>query len=467
MRGSRAPSKRAMRRVLLIVATVAGCSAASVSSTGEDPSRDVPPATPAQNAQDGAQSPDAHASAPLDASTHDASPDAALLACPPPALPTSACASGVASTFTVSSQTTTGINTSVSSIRVRFDKGGFLHAAWSSGANVVYYMTNRSGTLTFEQVAGPKGVPNELVDSVRLAIDDCGRPQILYQRGSIAITHNGHRIFLATKLATGWSEEELTVPKSPSDATPADDYDQQDLVVDAAGSPTVLFTRYFEAKITILERAGAAWTAETLPMTVGSIGGIVAATSPTLGLVVSYQDNVAGRPAVAWKSAGAWVPSVFTSGAYIDSFGSSDEPNVQIAVAPDGSIHLAYVSLDDADNRTMHYAHIGAAGGFSPDVSVPMPTTSKPYGFRLMTTPGGDVRLVFDQLAVHTGKNRVAPWLSTMTSGSFSTPVPVPVVPASSLSCNTGSAIDGNGRLHVVEISMNEPIVVQTQDCKP
>jgi hypothetical protein len=458
---------RAMRRLIWIVAALAGCSgAAAVSSTDDG---DPAPPPPGQIAADGGRRSDASDDAPAaDAGGHDAAPEAGgPLACPSPGSATTACASGVASTFTVSPQTAPAINASVSSIRVRFDRGGFMHAAWSSGANIVFYLTDKSGTLTLEQVAGPSGVASEVVNDVRLAIDDCGRPQILYQRSSLAVQHHGHRLFLTAKLTTGWSEEELTIPTSSTDATPADDYDENDLVLDAAGAPIVLFTRYFDRHITLLERSGAGFTAETLPMSIGLLGGIVAGVSPTLGLVVAYEDLATSRPGVAWKVGGAWAPSVFTSGAMVDPYGVDDEPNIELAIGPDGAAHVAYVSTNASSARTMHYTRIDGASGFAPDVIVPMTTTSKPDSFRLAIAPSGDARIIFEQVAVHTGKNRVAPWLTTMTAGAFGTPVPIPVVPTSSLHAASGSMLDANGRLHVVEHSVNEPIVLLTQDCRP
>lgn len=405
-------------------------------------------------AKDGAAKDSGSKDAGIDAK--DAAIDATPLTCVTATTPT-ACANGLATTFTA--QTMPAL-TAGTSTRLRIDRGGFFHAGWSKSSTKsgISYLTNRGGSFTVEDVTKPLGLPNERFDFARLVVDDCGRPMILYRHQHLPAGTNRyvHRIHLATKVSGGWLDEQLDVPTSPTDATPATDVDAADLVLDGNGLPVVVLTRYSASQPVVLRRTATGWDRETVPIFMDGINLPQVAWSSTLGLVFAYA-NGAYKPAVAWKEGGTWTAYDVPGANAIDSFASGDEGAIAVAAASDGRVHLAWRSYVGS-GRIMRYASIASASAWTTPTAVPLPQSNMPTAITVLVPPAGEPRITFDQF----DGGVVNTYVSRMTSGVFA-----PAAKVAGQISSSGSTVDANGREYLLVGNYAQTARLYTQSCVP
>ncbi len=379
---------------------------------------------------------------------YDAGFDAMPLACPTPALPTTACANGVNTTFTaVATPTLLPAGTSPPyDVHAVVDSGGFFHLAWnvysSTATPYIRYATNRTGTFVIEDVAKPAGLVKDNLDFARLVIDSCGRPTILYRRVHQVGSTNVYQLYLATKFTGGWFTEEIVVPTSASDATPVTDFEAVDLTIDPQFHPVVASRRYTSAPIVVSTKGATGWTHDFTGLTTSGINLPRVVWSSTLGAVLAYSHS-GDKPSVGIKNGSTWTETVLTSSTAIDSFGVGDESVIVETAAPNGTVHLAYVTYDNAAmKRLLHYTSIASsAGGFTAPVSVPMPYSGLPIPMRIFAPTGLEPRITFEQFNGAQNQD----YLSTMSSGIFGAATSM----TASFYEGNGSTIDGNGRVHL------------------
>lgn len=372
----------------------------------------------------------------------DAGTDTTPLACPPDKLPTTACANGLATTYVAA---TLPPQQFAGSVELDIDEGGFFHAAWAEQSVTpgVRYLSNTSGAFKVESLAGPTGLPSEALRFARLAIDDCGRPTVLYVRRQAPPSGVGayiSRIYVATRTKGGWAAEEVVVPKSAADATPGTDFDAVDLTTDGQHRPIVVTHRASSYNPVVSTKGAGGWTHEHLPVSTSGINLPRAAWSSTLGLVLAYAKGSTWKPAIAAKSGGTWTELEVPGSIAIDSFASNDDAVMAVSAAPDGTVHLTYVNYVGS-RRAMRYSTVSSvAGGLSAPIAVPIPHAGLPIPMRVLARPGLEPRIVFEQFngaQLHT-------YVSTMTAGAFG------VAQDLGAYSGAGGAIDGNGRLHVL-----------------
>ena len=459
------PRGRTLGVVLVIALGLAACGTDIIQAGAppQEPAAVVegePPAetetTPAEDGGiDAAKDSGKGAAPPAKDPPKDAGPDALLaltpLACVVPGLPIPACPNGVAPNF--ASQALAPI--AARGTRLRVDNGGFYQASWHNSKGVSY-LTNRSGAFVVESVTGLVGLPNEAITLTRLAVDDCGTPTVLYLRSHLPAMSNKYdfRLFLATRKVGGWVHEPIEVPTSDDDASPATDYSSADLVLDDAGSPIVVLTRYSDSRFAILRRSGATFTAETL-----SIGGSrsflpAAVWSNTLGLSLVYADGSASRPAVAWKLGSSWTESILSSEGPVDSFSAGD-PSIAAAAGADGTVHVAYRIYPDSAGRRLRYASIAAPNAWTTPRPLPLSNGYMPEGITVLLAGTGKPRVTFNQF---NGSQSVA-HVSRLTDGVV---LPAVVV---GVSLDSGRAIDSSGREHV--LTTGTVTKLYTQSCLP
>lgn len=382
----------------------------------------------------------------------------ATTTCVPVAAPV-ACANGFASTFT--SQSLPHL-IGGGGARVRYDRGGKLHASWSNTVVGVTYLSNSTGSFVVEQVAQPMGLPNESFDFARLAVDACGNPTILYREEHQMGTGNqtGANVYLATRQNGVWSSEQVIVPTSASDGTPATDVGVVDLVLDTAGSPVVLALRKGDSHPMVMRRSGVTWSTESVPIVTYGINLPQATWSSTLGLVFATEDlqTFSHGVSLVWKQGGTWTKYDLPGADPLDAFGRDDEPGLALNSDASGRVHLAWRSYLASGGRVMHYTTIASPSAWTPIVAVPLPFDSMPISMTLLLSSASEPMITYDQFD---GSNEHS-YISRMVGGSFAASARVALYVE-----NSASVVDATGRESVLVVNGNGPAMLYTRACAP
>lgn len=228
--------------------------------------------------------------------------------------------------------------------RVRVDPTGVVHAAWTKRTLpvIIEYATNRTGPWVIETVASASALPSADVSVAHLALGDCGAPQVAYLRRHVVVAGSAvQQAYLATRNVSGWTEELIPIPSSPTDATPSTVVTSIDITTDSTGRT------YAAARVStsggaffLVRNSAGVWTSEYLAVPVEGLSVPVIAHHSSVGPVLAWGY----APTVAVKQGGTWVTSSVPGARPMKSSTLSGQPQIAVAVDDAGTISLAWGS---------------------------------------------------------------------------------------------------------------------------
>jgi hypothetical protein len=303
----------------------------------------------------------------------DASPG---IACPAVGLPASACANGFVDGTFGFKQTSFANLDDLQGIRAFIDRGGFFHVVGTSMNTLrpwVVYLTNSSGTWTKEIVAQPLGRPMDTVNAAHLGVDACGHPSVLFLRRFLPAGQQAFdtRAFLATRANGVWTDAEIPVPTSASDATPSSHVSSADLAVEPNGTLHIVAVPQDFAIPVVLTRTtgGNSFSVDRLVNGASGINLPAVVWSPILGTVVTDAATT-GRPRITLKAGGAWTSYAVTGGEAMPSGGGAGGPSLGVHADSGGAVHVAWRSESSIYSGNNVYYTRFSSGAFAAPVVI-------------------------------------------------------------------------------------------------